>query len=119
MTGFGEVHPLPGIADDFSLNSAITLPIGVEAYAAYALHVWMSRRVPARARVFAMWSTLSAIVLGLLGQVAYHLLDANGVTVAPWPIIAAVACLPVVVFGMGAALAHLIRSGHTENGENR
>ncbi len=34
LTGFGVVHPLPGIADGFTLNSAITLPIGVETYAA-------------------------------------------------------------------------------------
>src|SRR5262249_31835813 len=43
MTGFGLVHPLPGIADGFTLNSAITLPIGVETYAAYAMRVWLAR----------------------------------------------------------------------------
>src|SRR5256885_8619551 len=37
MCGFGIVHPLPGIVDRFTLNSAITLPIGMEAYAGYAL----------------------------------------------------------------------------------
>ncbi|MEU8227836.1 ABC transporter permease [Kribbella sp. NPDC048915] len=115
LTGFGVVHPLPGIADGFTINSAITLPIGVETYAAFALRVWLSGRVPARARRFAKWSALSALALGALGQVAYHLLDAAGVTAAPWPITTAVACLPVAVLGMGAALAHLI---HTrENGE--
>lgn len=115
LTGFGVVHPLPGIADGFTINSAITLPIGVETYAAFALRVWLSGRVPAKARRFAKWSALSALALGALGQVAYHLLDAAGVTAAPWPITTAVACLPVAVLGMGAALAHLI---HTrENGE--
>jgi hypothetical protein len=115
LTGFGVVHPLPGIADGFTINSAITLPIGVETYAAFALRVWLSGRVPAKARRFAKWSALSALALGALGQVAYHLLDAAGVTAAPWPITTAVACLPVAVLGMGAALAHLI---HTrDNGE--
>ncbi|GAA2812077.1 ABC transporter permease [Kribbella solani] len=115
LTGFGVVHPLPGIADGFTLNSAITLPIGVETYAAFALRVWLSGRVPAKARRFAKVSALSALGLGALGQVAYHLLEAAGVTAAPWPITTAVACLPVAVLGMGAALAHLI---HTrENGE--
>ncbi|MFK4084017.1 ABC transporter permease [Kribbella sp. NPDC020789] len=114
LTGFGVVHPLPGIADGFTINSAITLPIGVETYAAFALRVWLSGRVPARARKFAKRTALSALALGALGQVAYHLLDAQGVTSAPWPITTAVACLPVAVLGMGAALAHLI---HTrENG---
>ncbi|MGW1344003.1 ABC transporter permease [Kribbella sp. NPDC002412] len=115
LTGFGVVHPLPGIADGFTINSAITLPIGVETYAAFALRVWLSGRVPVRARRFAKRSALAALALGALGQVAYHLLEAAGVTCAPWPITTAVACLPVAVLGMGAALAHLI---HTrENGE--
>jgi hypothetical protein len=37
MTGFGEMHPLPGIWDSLHINTAVTLPIGVEAYAAFAL----------------------------------------------------------------------------------
>src|SRR5207249_5143586 len=37
MTGFGLVRPLPGIWPSPHLDTAITLPIGVEAYAAYAL----------------------------------------------------------------------------------
>ncbi|MEU4291054.1 ABC transporter permease [Kribbella sp. NPDC026596] len=114
LTGFGVVHPLPGIADGFTINSAITLPIGVETYAAFALRVWLSGRVPARARRFAKVSALSALGLGALGQVAYHLLEAAGVVRAPWQITTVVACLPVAVLGMGAALAHLI---HTR--ENR
>ncbi|MFI5710986.1 ABC transporter permease [Kribbella sp. NPDC051620] len=110
LTGFGVVHPLPGIADGFTINSAITLPIGVETYAAFALRVWLSGQVPASARRFAKWSALSALVLGALGQVAYHLLEAAGVTRAPWQITTVVACLPVAVLGMGAALAHLIHA---------
>lgn len=35
---------------------------------------------------------------------------AAGMTVAPWLITGAVACLPVAVLGMGAALAHLLHS---------
>jgi hypothetical protein len=111
LTGFGVVHPLPGIADGFTINSAITLPIGVETYAAFALRVWLSGQVPASARRFAKWSALAALVLGALGQVAYHLLEAAGVTQAPWQITTVVACLPVAVLGMGAALAHLVHAG--------
>lgn len=120
LTGFGVVHPLPGIADGFTINSAITLPIGVETYAAFALRVWLSGRVPAKARKFAKVSALSALVLGALGQVAYHLLEAAGVTQAPWQITTVVACLPVAVLGMGAALAHLIHAPETVRpSENR
>ncbi|WP_409074232.1 ABC transporter permease [Micromonospora chalcea] len=110
LTGFGIVHPLPGIWDSFSINSAITLPIGVETYGAYALYVWLSGRVPAPALRFAKWSALGSLAVGALGQVAYHLLVAAGVTSAPWWITTAVACLPVAVLGMGAALAHLVRT---------
>ncbi|WP_203662003.1 ABC transporter permease [Actinocatenispora rupis] len=110
MAGFGVVHPLPGIWDEATLNTAITLPIGVEVYAAYALWVWLSGNIPPRARRFAKWSAFASLVTGALGQVTYHLLAANHVTHAPWPIVTAVACLPVAVLGMGAALAHLVRT---------
>jgi hypothetical protein len=36
-TGFGIVRPLPGIMDSLRINTAVTLPLGVEAYAAFAL----------------------------------------------------------------------------------
>lgn len=109
LTGFGVVHPLPGIADGLSLNTAITLPIGVEAYAAYALRAWLSgNRVPRRARRFAKWSAIGSLLVGAAGQVAYHLMESAGLTAAPWQITTAVSCLPVAVLGMGAALAHLL-----------
>jgi len=70
MSGFGLVHPLPGIADGFTINSAITLPIGVEAYSAYALGTWLTGRpMPRTARLFAAWSSGIALALGLVGQV--------------------------------------------------
>jgi len=110
LAGFGVVRPLPGIWDDLQLNTAITLPIGMECYAAYALRVWLSGAMPDTARTFARRSAIGALVLGALGQVAYHLMAAAGVTAAPWPVTALVACLPVGVLGMGAALAHLVRA---------
>ncbi|GAA0734629.1 ABC transporter permease [Dactylosporangium roseum] len=112
LTGFGVVHPLPGIADDLSINTAITLPIGVETYAAYALSVWLAGTAPAAARRFARASAIGSLIFGGAGQVAYHLLTAAGITHAPWWITTAVACLPVAVLGMGAALAHLIHANH-------
>jgi hypothetical protein len=110
LAGFGLVNPLPGIADHITINTAITLPIGVETYAAYALWVWLSGRAPRGAREFAKWSAIGSLIFGAAGQVAYHVMIAAGVTVAPWLITAAVACLPVAVLGMGAALAHLLHT---------
>jgi hypothetical protein len=110
LTGFGVVHPLPGIADEFAVNTAITLPIGVETYAAYALRAWLAPNAPVRARRFAKWSAIGSLVLGAAGQVTFHLMTAAGYTAAPWPVTTAVACLPVAVLGMGAALAHLLHN---------
>lgn len=110
LTGFGPVVLLPGIADEWVIDSAITLPIGVEAYAAYALFVWLApddAQLSTTARRFACWSSVGALVLGMAGQVAYHLMAAAGMQVAPWQITAFVACLPVAVVGCAAALVHL------------
>lgn len=115
LSGFGIVHPLPGIADHLTINTAITLPIGVETYAAYALWVWLSGRAPLLARRFARASAIGSLVFGAAGQVAYHLMAAAGMTSAPWQITAAVACLPVAVLGMGAALAHLLHAAQSDN----
>lgn len=115
MTGFGPVNLLPGIGNGWTINTAITLPIGVEAYAAFALRVWLSGIAPTVvARRFAMRSAIGALLLGMTGQVTYHLLDEAGVTTAPWWVTTFVACLPVVVLGCGAALAHLLHN-HERN----
>lgn len=111
MVGFGVVQPLPGIAD-VEINTAITLPIGVETYAAYALHVWLSNTAAsAQARRFAKLSAIGSLVFAAAGQIAYHQLAAEGAVRAPRPVIVLVSCLPVLVLGMGAALAHLVRAG--------
>jgi hypothetical protein len=109
LSGWGLIAPLPGIVDDFEINTAITLPIGVEAYAAYALGAWLSSRpLSPMTRKFAMWSALGSLLLGMLGQVAYHLLINAGYDRAPWQITTLVSCLPVLVLGMGAGLFHLV-----------
>ena len=119
LTGFGEVHPLPGIWDSLHLDTAVTLPVGVEAYAAYALRAWLSASttVSARTRRFARWSAIGSLVLGMAGQVAYHLLTQAHSAHAPWGITTVVSCLPVLVLGMGAALAHMIRADASSNCE--
>jgi hypothetical protein len=111
-TGFGLVSPLPGIWPSLHLDTAITLPIGVEAYAAYALRAWLARdrTIGERTRRFAKWSAICSLALGMAGQVAYHLLAQTGMTRAPWPITTVVSCLPVLVLAMGTALAHMLRA---------
>jgi hypothetical protein len=59
-TGFGLVSPLPGIWPSLHLDTSITLPVGVEAYAAYALRAWLAREdwIGDRSRRFAKWSAI-------------------------------------------------------------
>lgn len=112
MTGFGLVRPFPGLWDSFQVNTAITLPVGVEAYGAFALRAWLAAGLQTsnRTRRFAKWPAIGSLLLGMSGQVAYHLLSEARVVKAPWEITMAVACLPVLVLGMGAALSHLIHA---------
>jgi hypothetical protein len=110
-TGFGLVSPLPGIWPSFHLDTSITLPVGVEAYAAYALRAWLADEhwISLRTRQFAKWSAICSFLLGMAGQVAYHLLIQAGESRAPWAITTVVSCLPVLVLAMGTALAHMLR----------
>jgi len=110
LCGFGVVHPLPGIWAAARLNTAITLPVGVEAYAAYALGAWLNPGVTGAARAFARRSAIGALVLGCTGQVVWHLLSAAHAARAPWPVVILVACLPVITLAFGAALTHLLRA---------
>jgi hypothetical protein len=114
LCGFGPIHPLPGIADGLVINTAITLPVGVEAYGAYALRAWLTPGVPERAQRFAKASALGALALGMCGQVIYHLLAAVHATRAPWPVTMLVSCVPVITLGFGAALTHLLRTADPE-----
>jgi hypothetical protein len=110
MTGFGKVALLPGIADNLQLDTAITLPVGVEAYAMYAMYAALApASLSASTRRFAAWSAAGALGLGMAGQVAYHLLHAAGRPTAPWEITTLVSCLPVLVLGMAGLLAHAVR----------
>jgi hypothetical protein len=107
-----QVHPLPGLWPSFRLDTAITLPVGVEAYAAYALDAWLTANthLTARTRGFARRSATGSLLLGMAGQIAYHPLTQAHATRAPCPITTAVSCQPVRILGMSAALAQLIHT---------
>ena len=87
-TGCWLVSPLPGIWPSLHLDTTITLPVGVEAYAAYALRAWLGSEHEAspRTRRFAKWSAICSFALGMAGQVAYHLLAQAGAVRAPWSV---------------------------------
>jgi hypothetical protein len=116
LAGFGVIQPLPGIWDSLRLDTAVVLPISVEAYAAYALRVWLSTDTrSARTVRFARFSTMASLVIGAGAQVAYHLMAAAGYTRAPWPVVTLVAIVPVVVLGLASALAKLVTSDSTSD----
>lgn len=110
LTGFGMVRLDPGIRPAVSVDLALTLPVSVEAYAAYALAAWLGPwQVPARARRFAMCSAGFALLLGLSGQASYHLLAAHHARSAPALVTVLVSSVPVIVIGCAATLTHLLR----------
>jgi hypothetical protein len=67
-TGFGLVSPLPGILPSLHLDTSITLPVGVEAYAAYALRAWLAseQSISGQTRRFAKWSAICSFVISSL-----------------------------------------------------
>jgi cytochrome bd-type quinol oxidase subunit 2 len=115
LAGFGVIHPLPGIWDDLQINTAVVLPLSVEAYAAYALRVWLATETAnERTQRFAKRSAIASMIIGAVAQVAYHLMSAAGYTHAPWPVVTLVATVPVVVLGLASALAKLVTASHQE-----
>jgi hypothetical protein len=111
MTGYGPVHLLPGILPEFVVNTQISLPLGMEAYGMWASYVWLHPKTPKKAQVFARISAFLALALGALGQVAYHLLKANGYTKAPDVVVVFVSVLPVGVAGLAMILVHMVIHG--------
>jgi Sec-independent protein translocase protein TatA len=111
MCGFGDTYPLPGLAPHFKIDTTFTLPVGMEAYAVYAMGAALGSQGETteskRAREFAKWSAIGALVAGMIAQVSYHLLTAAHKTQAPSLVVAFVACLPVATIALGAWLAHL------------
>ena len=84
-TGFGMVSLLRGIWPSLHLDTAVTLPVGVECYAAYALRAWLAtdHAISDRTRRFARRSAVFSFALGMAGQVVFHLMDQDRITTAP------------------------------------
>jgi hypothetical protein len=114
LTGFGEVQLLPGLLPAVRIDTAVVLPLSVEAYGAYALHVWLnSATLAARTRNYAAVSSIASLAIGVVAQAVYHLMSAAHVTTAPSAVTVLVASVPVVVLGLATALARLVRDDAT------
>lgn len=112
LTGFGVVHPFPGVPrfEDFRLNTAITLPVSLEAYAAYALRVATRRDTPSPVSRWARRSALISLFAGVGAQAVLHLMIQAGWTAAPWPVTVAVSAVPVAVVAMFTTLWHKVNA---------
>ena len=114
LTGFGVVQLLPGVWDDLRINTAVVLPLSVEAYGGYALRCWLGTTgLSARTRRFARRSAITSLTIGAGAQAASHLMTAPGIHTAPWPVTVLVACIPVLVLGLASALARLVTADTT------
>lgn len=114
LTGFGEVQLLPGLLPAVRINTAVVLPLSVEAYGAFALHVWLnSATLAQRTRRYAAVSSIASLAIGVAAQAVYHLMSAAHVTSAPPAVTVLVASVPVVVLGLATALARLVRDDAT------
>ena len=71
LAGFGMIQSLPGLWDDLRINTAVVLPVSVEAYAAYALRCWLTaRNITPRARTFARRSAITSLIIGATSRCA-------------------------------------------------
>ena len=113
MTGWGERNMLPGLVADggwATIHTSITLPIGIEAFGALSMAVWLaSRNAGGTLARYAACCTVGSLALGAFGQVSYHVLTAAGEPAPGW-LVGFVAVLPVIVLGASVGLIHLAAS---------
>jgi hypothetical protein len=111
-TGFGLVSPLPGIWPSLHLDTAITLPVGVEAYAAYALCAWLTQGQVISARTRRVRQVVCDRLVrsrhGRAGRLSPAGPGRGGAGAVAVTTI--VSCLPVLVLAMGTTLAHMLRA---------
>ncbi len=86
---------------------AALLPLTVDAFAMTATRVWLAASTGSgRARRFARWNAICAILLSVAGNATWHLIAAH-LLVVSWGIVLAVGSIPALVLGLVAHLAVL------------
>jgi hypothetical protein len=119
MCGFGKVLLLPGFPwglGKFSLDTAITLPLSMEAYGSVGLRYWLDPTLDKQTRNFARNSTFGALGSGFLAQAIYHVMASRHFHTAPAWVTVLVAGVPVAALALCAALHH---SAHRSDHEAR
>lgn len=110
LTGFGPVDLLPGIGRGWTVNTAVVLPVSVEFYAAWALRVLLAGvQLQPDTRRFAAWSVVASLATGMGAQIASHIMVTAKLASAPDWVTTLVSCVPVLVVGLAATLAALVK----------
>jgi len=87
------------------------LPLTVDSYAMTATRVWLAgSTASARARRFARWNAVGAVLLSVLGNAVWHLVAA-GLLQVTWVIVVVVGAVPAAVLGLLSHLAVLRTNG--------
>ena len=112
LTGFGMVSPLPGIWPSLHLDTSITLPVGVAAYAASRARLAGPRPGDQRPDLPVRQMVGDLLVRARHGRAGGLSPDGSGRDGpgAGSPFTTIVSCLPVLVLAMGTALAHMLRA---------
>lgn len=78
----------------------------VDVYALRAFRVWQRAApwVSDSSREYAKWSTYISVLIGILGNVAYHVIVSEGIKTAPMWVVIPVSSLPPIMLG---AIGHL------------
>jgi hypothetical protein len=106
MTGYTQVEMLGG--QEWSrFNIGFVLPMSVEPFGMLAMSVAFNTRVRRWARLVAGGMALATLIAAGICQSVVHSLTVRGETRAPDAIVSVTSVLPVVVLGLGAALAML------------
>ena len=112
IVGFGAVQPLPGTPlSHVTVDLAITLPIGAEALLALCVPIALaSGSFSARTRRFSWTAMVIMTLVGMTGQVSYHLLTAWSWSTPPTWLVIGTSCLPITNLLVATILVHMVRA---------
>lgn len=106
--GFSSFAGLRGLAEVTGWGGMSPLfALCIDAYALTAIRVWMAGSPRSqRARSFAKWNAIGAIVLSLAGNATWHLINVDLLPIT-WHVVMAVGAVPPIILGLVTHLAVL------------
>jgi uncharacterized protein DUF2637 len=106
VSSFAGLRSLAVVSGWHPLLAAL-FPACIDSYAATSMRVWLAASTRSkRARRFARWNTIWAILLSLAGNATAHLIAAGLVAVS-WIVVVVVGAVPPVILALTVELAVL------------